>query len=222
MAHPPLWSLRDGSTAQTVAQCWPTLIISNQEKVAGRGADVRPGDSCQQPRKGACFKGFWQILPRALRLPLALRHLDKADALKGSSPGVEGWLPSGTALAARPAFVEIETRSGSSPPRLLSSARFTERQYAADERAVPVGIWPLVCQGIRPSRELSSRRSATGGRCTGSVPACRPREGFASSSAAASRGAGVSHPRQCGEAQVPTPPLRGLSGREGGAAGRWG
>jgi hypothetical protein len=119
--------------------------------------------------------------------------------------------------------LEIETRSGSSPSRLLSSAPVhTEAIDAADGQAIPVGTWPLVCQGIRPSRELSSRRSATGGRCTGSVPACPPREGCASSSAAASRGAGVSHPRQCGEAQVPTPPLRGLSGREGGAEGRWG
>lgn len=169
------------------------------------------------------FQGFFAKLQRLQYPPPAARctlqpEAHHAQGRRDWGTCHEGWLEQPGAEA-----LEIETRSGSSPSRLLSSAPVhTEAIDAADGQAIPVGTWPLVCQGIRPSRELSSRRSATGGRCTGSVPAWPPREGCASSSAAASRGAGVSHPRQCGEAQVPTPPLRGLSGREGGAEGRWG
>jgi len=223
MAHPPLWSFRDGSTAQTVAQCSPALISCGGNRYLQGSADVRSTLRLHDPRKALCFKGF---LPKLLRVECPLpaaranlqREADRAKGRTGWGTCHRGWREHPGAWA-----LEIETRSGWSPSRLLSSAPVhTEAIDAADGQAIPVGIWPLVCQGIRPSRELSSRRSATGGRCTGSVPACPLREESASSSAAASRGAGVSHPRQCGEAQVPTPPLRGLSGREGGAEGRRG
>ena len=186
MAHPPLWSFRDGSTAQTVAQCSPALINCRGNRELQGSADVRPTPRLQHPRKSLCFKGFSPNLQRAqYALPAA------RGTLPPEAHSAKGRTCRGTCYQRRPEppgaeAREIETRSGSSPSRLLSSAPVhTEAIHAPDGQATPVGIRRLVCQGIRPSRELSSRRSATGGRCTASVPACLPREGSVSSSAAA-------------------------------------
>lgn len=191
MAHPPLWPLKDGSTAQTVVQCSLTLISCRANRDLPGSADVRPTPRLQHPQKAFVSRVFCRICRgltvlcrqrAALSSPslIALRA-ERAwpPAIRGSRSNLGPWRSRSRLDRDRHHHVcypQTGSRRGNTRPR-----------RAGD----PDGIWPLVCQGIRTSRELSSRRSATGGRCTASVPACPPREGSVSSSAAASRGAGA-------------------------------
>jgi hypothetical protein len=127
--------------------------------------------------------------------------------------GCAGWSPAGMggnegsgSAAAGPAPRERPRGSSARQPRTrhdrseiwaedaLSAILSADPYRASAPRSgdgVRLRAEMLGCQGIRSSREHSSPRSATGGRCTASVRACRPPEGFASSSAAGSRAVGA-------------------------------
>lgn len=98
MAHPPLWSFRDGSTAQTVAQCSPALISSRAHKDPRGSADVRRAPQLQHPRKAFVSRVFCKVAAPSISSPGSALYSPTRGSSRSGPKGL-GHLPSGVAGA---------------------------------------------------------------------------------------------------------------------------